>query len=81
MSNSLRVRRKSATFVWDMVRDDVTLLAYPFIRITAAIVLLVAMWSLIFDMSAMQVGDTLRDAGGAALAVGSSRRRRRASVR
>ena len=68
MSSSLRVRRKSATFVWDMVRDDFTLLAYPFIRIAAAIVLLIAMWSLIFDMSAMQVGDTLRDAGGAALA-------------
>ncbi|MDG1360133.1 MAG: hypothetical protein P8P71_06810, partial [Phycisphaerales bacterium] len=60
MSSSLRVRRKSATFVWDMVRDDVTLLAYPFIRIAAAIVLLIAMWSLIFDMSAMQVGDTFR---------------------
>lgn len=67
MSSSLRVRRKSATFVWDMVRDDVTLLAYPFIRIAAAIVLLIAMWSLIFDMSAMQVGDTFRDVGGVAL--------------
>ncbi|RPG21815.1 MAG: hypothetical protein CBB69_001485 [Phycisphaera sp. TMED9] len=68
MSSSLRVRRKSATFVWDMVRDDMTLLAYPFIRIAAGIVLLIAMWSLIFDMPAMQVGDTLRDAGGAMLA-------------
>ena len=67
MSSSLRVPRKSATFVWDMVRDDVTLLAYPFIRIAAAIVLLVAMWSLIFDMPAMQVGDTFRDVGGVAL--------------
>ena len=67
MSSSLRVRRKSATFVWDMVRDDMTLLAYPFIRIAAGIVLLIAMWSLIFDMPAMQV-DTLRDAGGAMLA-------------
>ena len=67
MTSQLRVRRKSATFVWDMVRDDVTLLAYPFLRIAAAIVLLIAMWSLIFDMSAMQVGDTIRDAGGAAL--------------
>ena len=67
MSSPLRVRRKSATFVWDMVRDDVTLLAYPFIRIAAAIVLLIAMWSLIFDMSAMQVGDTFRDVGGVAL--------------
>ena len=67
MTSQLRVRRKSATFVWDMVRDDVTLLAYPFLRIAAAIVLLIAMWSLIFDMSAMQVEDTIRVAGGAAL--------------
>ena len=68
MTSPLRVRRKSATFVWDMVRDDVTLLAYPLLRIAAAIVLLIAMWSLIFDMSAMQVGDTIRDAGDAVLA-------------
>lgn len=67
MSSPLRVPRKSAPFVWDMVRDDFTLLAYPFIRIAAAIVLLIAMWSLIFDMSAMQVGDTFRDVGGVAL--------------
>ena len=64
---SSRPRRKSAQFVWDMMRDDMTLLAYPFIRIAAGIILLVAMWTMIFDISAIEVGNALVDAGNAAL--------------
>ena len=65
---SSRPRRKSAQFVWDMVRDDLTLLAYPFIRIAAGIVLLVAMWTMIFDISALEVGTAVVDAGNALIA-------------
>ena len=55
-TSSSRPRRKSAHFVWDMVRDDMTLLTYPFIRIAAGIVLLAAMWTMIFDISALESG-------------------------
>ena len=60
-------RRMSAHFVWDMMREDLNLLAYPFVRIGAGIVLLALMWTAIFDISAIEVGTALVDAGNEVL--------------
>ena len=52
--------RKNATgFVWDILKSDFKLLAYPLCSIVAMIVLLIVMSPLIFDMSALKIADTL----------------------
>jgi hypothetical protein len=52
--------RKNATgFVWDILKSDFKLLAYPLCSIVAMIVLLIVMSPLIFDMSAINVADTI----------------------
>jgi len=45
-----------ASFVWDIVQKNLKLVGYPFVRIICGLLLLAAMWSLIFDVSAMKVG-------------------------
>ena len=54
-------RRSNAAFAWDILRSDIKLVSYPILRIVLMIVLLAAMWSLIFDLSAGQVEDSLSD--------------------
>ena len=49
-------RKTKASFVWDIVGKNLKLLGYPFVRIICGVLLLAAMWSLIFDVSAMEVG-------------------------
>ena len=65
------MRTKSASFAWDMLRSDGKLLAYPFIRIAAGFALFAGMWTLIFDISAMEVGRDL-EAVGQSLAASSN---------
>ena len=54
-------RRVNAAFAWDILRSDMKLIAYPLLRIVMMLVLLAAMWSLIFDLSATQMYDTVSD--------------------
>ena len=60
--------RKNATgFVWDILKSDFKLLAYPICRIVAMLVLLIGMSPLIFDMSAIHVADNIIDVSNDAL--------------
>ena len=52
-------RTNATGFVWDILKSDFKLLAYPICSIVAMIVLLIVMSPLIFDMSALKIADTL----------------------
>ena len=52
-------RRENASFAWDILKSDGKLIAYPFVRIIAGVVLLLSMWTLIFDMSVISTTDAI----------------------
>ena len=56
-----RTKRTSAHFAWDILRSDMKLILYPIIRIVAMVVVLAAMWHLIFDISMMNAASTAGD--------------------
>ena len=64
--------RKNATgFVWDILKSDFKLLAYPICSIVAMLVLLIGMSPLIFDMSAIHVADNIIGVSNDALQFGT----------
>ena len=62
-----RAKRTSASFAWDILRADMKLLIYPILRIVAMVVLLAAMWHLIFDISAMEAARSVDDLANTAI--------------
>lgn len=52
---------KSADFVWQVIRSDLKLLAYPIIHILAIIFILFAMWNHIFNMPVSRVAKDLNN--------------------
>jgi len=52
-------RRKNASFAWDILKSDGKLIAYPFVRIIAGVVLFLSMWTSIFDMSLINTTDAI----------------------
>ena len=57
-----RTKRTAATFAWRLLKSDMKLLAYPIIHVVLMIVLLWSMWSMIFDISAMELAGSAEDA-------------------
>jgi len=57
-----RTKRTAATFAWRLLKSDIKLLAYPIIHVVLMIVLLWSMWSMIFDISAMELASSAEDA-------------------
>ena len=51
--------RKSASFAWDILKSDLKLIFYPILRIVSMFVVLAIMWPLIFDISSMEVAESL----------------------
>ncbi len=62
MSNTSRyARRTDASFGWNILSTDIKLLMYPLIRIAAMLVLLAIMWTMIFSISPLEVGQAVTD--------------------
>ncbi len=63
-------KRTHATFALDILRSDFKLFCYPLVRILAMLLLLVVMWPMMFDISALAVAKTIDESASAAVGEG-----------